>query len=134
MGKKFRRGPDDELEDLWSAAPIIAETFKPLRDMNDYDGVERFLTRSKAIFEALGAQMTRICGANELSVWTFRVQTVQDRIKGIEICLSTKTTGKFNWKYTLDGMGWIEAVRIGAEQTIGLNTDTGHQDDKGSPN
>ena len=133
MNKKFRRAPTDELEHIQSAAVVIADSLGSLRDTEDYAEVEKFLDRSRATFETLGTQMTSICDTGELTVWASRVTTVLDRIGGIERYLLTRNMIPFNWEYTLDGMGWIEAVRIGAEQTIGLNTDAGKQDGKGSP-
>jgi len=132
VNKRFRRAPTDELKHIQLAAAVIAESLGSLRDTEDYAGVKKFLDRSKATFETLGTQMTRICDTRELTVWASRVRTVLDRISGIERCLLTRKMISFNWQYALDGMGWIEAIRIGAEQTIGLNTDAGKQDDKGS--
>lgn len=127
--KKFRRSPDDKSEHIDITAVVIADTLSHLREENDIDGLSRLVLDNKQTFIQLDVDMVRICPDNELGIWKFRLLTAQGHFAVIDRYFSHINSVPFNWDIVLGAIGWIQAVRIGAEQTIKLNTDSDRNDD-----
>ena len=128
--RKFRRSPDDEPVHIDITAIVIADTLNHLREENDIDGLARLVLNNKQTFIRLDVDMVSICPDNELGIWKFRLLTAQGHFAVIDRYFSHIGSVPFNWDIILKAMGWIQAVRIGAEQTIKLNTESGRNDDE----
>ena len=125
MRKLEIAGPD-ELVNIQSAAAANAAAFMDLMQRKDYTGVQSFFSGTKSLISSIDKKMTALClefdDQAALVGWADRMRTICRHLDNIERNLPHVNHRLFNWPEVISSMGLVLAFRVGAEQTLGVNT------------
>lgn len=121
--RKFVRSPADELEMIGKFANQNALCFQELQEKDDFSAVRAFREKIERIFQDCDARMSQLLSENipELTNWASRMRLAREKMDELDRNLVFCGKRQFNWPSVLQAMGMLDALRVGAQQTLGEN-------------
>jgi hypothetical protein len=114
----------DELEFVLKTGYINGFAFRELKEQRDFAAVQIFFEKAKLTIEQIDREMTKLCLEDETALrrWAERMPIIQRCLDTVERNLPFVNHRLFEWDNVTQAIGTFDAFRVGAQQTIALNT------------
>lgn len=123
MKQIMRRAPQDDLVFIVKAARINASAFQTLKTTKDFELIRAYFQNIQPVMKNIDHQMTNLCigDIHACVFWASRLSTALECLDRIERNLAFIGKRLFDWDSVIQSMGYLEAFRIGAQQTLVMN-------------
>jgi len=121
--KEFRRSPLDEFDVINTHARQNTWALANLKESGDFDAVRCFRDVTERLLLTFDKKMVALLSENvyELTTWASRMRLARAKLDVLDRNIPFAGRRQFNWDEVLPAMGLLDALRVGAEQTLSEN-------------